>query len=81
MFEQFAALKKILNNHLNEDWEWQLHTLDEQYKTVSRIIKFLPGVNVFKQEDWPRIISFFKPRIIALDEFWTDAQYSFELFK
>jgi len=41
----------------------------------------LPDVNIFKQEDWPKLISFFKPRIIALDEFWSDAQDSFDLFR
>lgn len=80
MFEQFSAFRPILHHSLGEDWDWELHTVDEQYKTVSRIVKVLPDVSIFRQEDWPALISFFKPRIIALDEFWTDAQYSFELF-
>jgi hypothetical protein len=80
MFEQFRAFKNILEACLNEVWDWQLHIADNN-KTVTRISKQLPGVSVFKQEDWPQLISFFKPRIIALDEFWSDAQYSFDLFK
>ncbi len=81
IFEQFLSFKNILHSSLNEEWEWQLHTRDENYKTVSRIVKFLPGASIYRQEDWPALISFFKPRIIALDEFWSDAQYSFDLFK
>ena len=38
-------------------------------KTVSRIGMQLKNVNVFREEDWPVIISFLKPRMIALDFF------------
>jgi hypothetical protein len=41
----------------------------------------MEGKSIFKQEDWPDLISFFKPRLMALDEFWCDAQYGFEIFK
>jgi hypothetical protein len=81
LFEQFKSFKNILNSYLNEDWEWQLHSTDENYKPVSRICKPLTGVSIFRQEDWPALISFFKPRIIALDEFWNDAQHHFDLFR
>lgn len=81
MMEQFKAYKNILQAELNEEWEWNLHVQDDNYKTVSRISACISGVSVFKQEDWPALISFFKPRIIALDAFWTDAQYGFDLFK
>lgn len=81
IFEQFKELKNVLHTSLNEEWEWQLHTHDENGKTVSRIVKTMPGVSIFNRDHWPALISFFKPRIIALDEFWSVAQYSFELFK
>lgn len=81
MFEQFTAFKKILETQFGEEWEWDLHAADEYGKVTSRIYKTLPEVSIFKKEDWPALITFFKPRIIALDEFWTDAQYSFEVFK
>jgi len=80
LFEQFTAFRTLLKASLDEDWEWQLHITDENYKTVSRIGKTLDGASIFKQEDWPALISFFKPRMIALDEFWNDARDSFELF-
>jgi hypothetical protein len=81
IFEQFKAYRNILLSSLEEEWEWQLHTTDENGKTVSRIYKVLDEVSIFRESDWPALISFFKPRIIALDEFWTDAQYGFDLFK
>src|SRR5580698_4166034 len=68
-FEQFVELKKALNSYLNEDWEWVLHRRDENGKTISRIYKQIDGVSIYNRNDWPQLISFFKPRIIALDEF------------
>lgn len=81
MFEQFREFQKIFEDVAGKDWIWQLHTADENGKTISRISKTLKDVSIFKQEDWPSLISFFKPGIIALDEFWCDAQYSFDIFK
>lgn len=81
LFEQFLEFKNMLHQTLGEEWDWQLHIPDENHKTVSRIVLNLPNVSIFRKEDWPELISFFKPRMIALDEFWTDAQYSFETFK
>jgi hypothetical protein len=66
---------------LNEEWEWILHTSDETGKTVSKIEMKISGVNVFTKDDWPKIISFLKPRIIALDEFWGDVKDAFETLK
>ena len=80
-FEQFAELKAMLDGYLNEEWEWVLNDKDENGKTISRIYKQLNGVSIYNRNDWPQLISFFKPRIIALDEFWSVGQYSFEALK
>ena len=77
-FEQFQQLKNLLAESLGEDWNWQLHTTDEHGKIISRISFEMNGVSIFKKDDWPKLISFFKPRIIALDEFWSGARYTFE---
>ena len=80
-YEQFLALKVLLENELNEEWEWQLHGPVEGYRVVSRISKELQDVSVFNRDHWPELISFFKPRILALDAFWEDAKYSFDTLK
>jgi hypothetical protein len=77
-FEQFRELQRLFHSTLEEEWTWVLHTTDEYGKIISRIYTELHGVSIFKKEDWPRLISFFKPRIIALDEFWSTVKYSFE---
>jgi hypothetical protein len=80
-FEQFLELKSLLHATLEEEWQWQLHVPVEEGKVISRIYTELPGVSVFNRDHWPELISFFKPRIIALDRFWEDGKYSFEMLK
>jgi hypothetical protein len=77
-FDQFAQLKKLLVSSVGEEWDWKLHAKNEHGQTVSKIEKVLTGVNVMEQADWPKIISFLKPRIIALDEFWDNVKPGFE---
>jgi len=77
-YEQFLQMKHLLHNSLQEEWTWLLHTNDEYGKTISKIFRSLTEVTVFNKGDWPTLISFFKPRIIALNEFWSFARYEFE---
>ncbi|WP_343669100.1 DUF4268 domain-containing protein [Chitinophaga sp.] len=77
-YELFVNNKAILETTLGENWQWQANASDEYGKTMSTISTRLEDVNVLRGEDWPAIISFFKPRIIALDEFWSMAKYGFE---
>ena len=80
LFEQFKEFKAILTSYLNEEWFWELHTTDDYGKVVTRISITDHGVSIFKKEDWPSLISFLKPRLLALDSFWNDAKDSFNLF-
>jgi hypothetical protein len=80
-YEQFDELKNILHSYLNEEWEWALHTRDENERTVSKIYREISPVSIYNQDHWPALISFFKPRIMALDEFWSNAKYAFDALK
>ena len=77
-FMQFKELKNLLKNTLEEEWDWKLHAVNEVGQSVSKIEKVLHGVNVMEESDWPEIIGFLKPRIIALDEFWDNVKPGFE---
>jgi hypothetical protein len=77
-FEQFLEMKDMLRATLQEEWEWQLHSPHADGKIVSRIYKEISNVSVFNKDHWPDLISFFKPRIIALDAFWENARWGFE---
>ena len=80
-WEQFLELRPLLHETLGEAWTWAPDTTDTQGQPLSRIYHDLPGVNLFNRDDWPALISFLKPRLIALDAFWADAQYSFDALK
>ncbi|MES2448573.1 MAG: DUF4268 domain-containing protein [Bacteroidota bacterium] len=77
-FEQFIAFKNLFNDAITEQWEWEPNAVDEYGVTLSKISKTITHVSAFNQQDWPKIISFLKPRIIALDQFWTDVKPVFE---
>jgi Domain of unknown function (DUF4268) len=77
-FAQFEELRLMLEEASGDAWNWQLEAEDEYGKPISRIYQELAPVNLFNRDDWPRLISFFKPRIVALDEFWSTAQYAFD---
>lgn len=77
-YDQFLETKDILHATLGEEWDWQLHEQVDG-KTISRVFKELPEVSVFNKEQWPDLISFFKPRIIALDRFWENAKWGFKI--
>jgi hypothetical protein len=79
-FEQFEAFRLILHDTLEEEWVWQ-QDVSVNGKVISRIYRELPDVSVFNKDHWPDQISFFKPRIIALDNFWENAKYTFQMLK
>jgi hypothetical protein len=76
-YNQFLSLKKVLATTTGFDWQWN-ETLQSDHRTISSISQHLDGVNILNQADWPSIISFLKPRIIALDAFWDMAKEGFE---
>jgi len=69
-YDQFLSLRGVLHDTLGEAWQWQPLITNEYGKTISTISATLPSVNINRPEDWQALISFFKPRIIALDHFW-----------
>ena len=80
-FEQFLELKTLLHETLGETWRWEADAVDANGQPLSRIFAELTPVNLFSRDDWPALISFFKPRLMALDEFWSNAQYAFDALR
>jgi hypothetical protein len=81
VYEQFLQMKNLLQTTLKEEWVWQHQVYDENKKIISRICKEMTGASVYKKEDWPKLIEFFKKRIMALDEFWSSGKYAFEILR
>ena len=68
-YNQFVSLKKLLASITTFNWQWN-ETFQSNHKTISSILKQIDNINILNQSDWPGIISFLKPHIIALDQFW-----------
>jgi hypothetical protein len=80
-YEQFVELKAVFNSYMEEEWIWAPLEYDRNGRMISRIYQEIKETSIFNRNDWPRLISFFKPRIIALDEFWSVAKYTFDALK
>ena len=70
-FKKFVQFKQLFIQVAGNKWIWDQHYTDEHGKQISRIVLRLGDRNIFNENDWPAIISFFKPALISLDEFWT----------
>ena len=81
MFTQLEELKLVFQEKIQEEWDWDEFYTDDDGKGMSKISISISKLSVFNKDNWPDLISFFKPRLIALDEFWSIAKYSFEIFK
>ncbi|MEJ7586840.1 MAG: DUF4268 domain-containing protein [Ferruginibacter sp.] len=77
-FDKFLELQSILQRITFEEWNWSLLTTGQDGKVISEIYATLNEVTYLNKEDWPAIISFLKPRLIALDKFWCEHKYTFE---
>ena len=78
-YQQFLLLKPMLQDQMKETWIWEEAFENETYQPISRIYTQLKPANIFNVADWPAIISFLKPRIIALDYFWYHHKMIFEM--
>jgi hypothetical protein len=67
-FEQLLSYKSLLENA--GEWEWSTNKIKDEGKHYCAISKYIEQVNVFRQTDWPQIISFLKSSAIQMDAFW-----------
>lgn len=77
-YQQFSPLKKLLEQQGAFSWKWEPVFEKETGGIINRISDTLYNVNVMNEADWPAIIVFLKPRIIALDAFWQTVKDGFE---
>ena len=81
IWEQLEEYEIVLKSYIGEEWIWNKDDFDEDGKEISTIKLRLENVSIFRDSDWPAIITFLKERMINLDEFWVDHKESFEIFK
>ena len=76
-FETFLQFKKPFEVAAGKDWEMRQHFITEDGKEIARISAELNGVNIFRESDWPVIISFLKIHVMGLDAFWSEFKGAF----
>ncbi|MEP6712452.1 MAG: DUF4268 domain-containing protein [Ferruginibacter sp.] len=79
LYNLFLSLKITFEEYFKTGWNWVEKTTDVHGKIMACIYCSLSAVNIFKKEDWPQLISFFKKNIIAFDSFWTTHKEIFEM--
>jgi len=73
-YRRLLQLRAMLEEQTGEEWEWAEDTPDEDGRLFSRVGTGIGDVNIFNKADWPAMISFLKPRMLALDRFWFDVK-------
>lgn len=81
MLEQFEEFQPLFESQLGEDWIWHDHFYYESGRIISKIELTKENISIFRESDWPEIITFLKTNLINLDEFWENVKDNFEIFK
>lgn len=79
LVDQMLQLKVMMHSALGPEWIWPDDGKSRDYPFA--IERTMLEVNVYREDDWPVLIRFFKENMIALDEWWSTAQLAFESFK
>ena len=77
-FDCFIKLKKHFIKTVGKNWDLKEQQFNKNENYVFITITELHGIKIFRETDWPAIISFFKKNIIALDSFWNEWKPMFE---
>jgi len=81
MYDQFEEFQDMFQSYFEQEWIWFREQYDDSGRIFCSIELKLEGVSLFRENDWPTIITFLKTNLIQLDEFWNDVKDSFEIFK
>ena len=77
-FEIFNSFANQFKTIAGEDWSFYHNAVFDK-GAVSLMKVELNNVNVFREDQWPTIISFLKQYIIELDAFWAAYKPAFEI--
>lgn len=80
-FEIFKISKNSFVKIAGANWTFQKDYANEYGKSFSCIYIELNQINIFRETDWPTIITFLKTNIIALDNFWAEYKVAFEMLQ
>jgi len=81
MYKQFEEFQPLFESQAGENWAWHKTFYDDYGRRISKIELRMENLSIFREADWPEIITFLKINLLNLDEFWNDVKDSFEIFK
>lgn len=76
-FKLLQNLKTTFEVMCGAGWHWK-ENIESEGKRISIISTSINGMHILNRDDWPTIISFFKAKIIALDQFWNEYQWALQ---
>lgn len=77
-YNRFLDLQPLFAEIVGPDFTWSRQYSSGEGQVVSRIYDRLENTTVLNESNWPDIISFLKPRLVALDNFWWQVSDQFE---
>lgn len=73
----FISQQAFFQSVAGNGWMMDEAFVAEGGNTIATVYQSKNGLSVLNKEQWPEIISFLKPRIIALDAWWSFAKDDF----
>ena len=71
VYERFQAYRKLWALECGEDLLWEEDFTEIEERRISAIYFKLPGVNVYRKDDWEKIYEFFATKMPLLEEvYW-----------
>jgi Domain of unknown function (DUF4268) len=77
-YNQFVLLQQFMERETGYQWDWKEDEIDAANRHYSSISISMHHVSIARESDWPAIISFLKPGMVALDSFWEMVKDGFE---
>ena len=71
-WEQLGELKKVLEASMQQETRWEENTTTKEGLEIGRISWAIENLNFYNDDDWDKIYSFYKDRLIEFDEFYQE---------
>jgi hypothetical protein len=71
-WEQLGELKKVLESSMEQATTWEEEYVTKEGIVIGRIYWELENANFYNDDDWEKIYSFFKSRLLEFDVFYQE---------
>lgn len=78
-FDLMMSLQKPFEKIAGKNFDYREFFITDTGKSIGSIRAELNNINIFRENQWPEIISFLKKNLMALDVFWNEYREVFEM--